>query len=56
MQEAVDRGIFRQRRSPTALPDVPVILATAQEVASGMAFLHEHGIIHGDLAGGETFF
>ena len=38
--------------SPTALPNMPVILATAQEIASGMAFLHQHGIVHGDLTGG----
>ena len=53
MQEAVDKGMFRQRRSPTASPDMPVVLATARQIASGMAFLHGHGIIHGDLAGGE---
>lgn len=52
LQEAVDRGIFRQSVSPTAAPNVPVILATAQEIASGMAFLHGHGIVHGDLTGG----
>jgi len=54
MQEAVDKGMFRQRKSPTAPPDMPVVLATAREIASGMAFLHGHGIIHGDLAGGEV--
>ena len=56
LQEAVDRGIFRQGMSPMAAPDVPVILATAQEIASGMALLHGHGIVHGDLTGGVTPF
>ena len=34
-------------------PNMDMILATAEEVASGMAFLHSQGIIHGDLTGGE---
>ena len=52
VQEAVDRGLFRERRAADALPNMGAILATAQEIASGMAFLHEHSIVHGDLAGG----
>ncbi len=52
LQEAVDRGVFKLQMSPSAPPDVPVILTTATEIASGMAFLHEHGIVHGDLTGG----
>ena len=52
----MDRGVFRQQTSPTALADVPIILATAQEIASGMAFLHQHGIVHGDLTGGVTLY
>ena len=52
VQEAVDRGVFRVEMLPTAPPNVPIILATAQEIASGMALLHEHGIVHGDLTGG----
>ena len=34
-------------------PNMDMILATAEEIASGMAFLHTQGIIHGDLTGGE---
>ena len=51
----MDRGVFKLQMSPSAPPDVPVILTTATEIASGMAFLHEHGIVHGDLTGGMTF-
>ncbi|CAL5218358.1 g20 [Coccomyxa viridis] len=54
VQEAVDRGVFKLQMSPSAPPDVPVILTTATEIASGMAFLHEHGIVHGDLTGGNV--
>jgi hypothetical protein len=28
------------------------VLATAAEVAAGMAFLHAHAVVHGDLTGG----
>ena len=54
MQEAVDRGLFRQKASPNALPNMAVIMTTALEVASAMAFLHEHSIVHGDLTGGDV--
>ena len=53
MQEAVDRGLFRQETSVDAQPNMATILTTALEVASAMAFLHEHGIVHGDLTGGD---
>ena len=36
-----------------AQPSMATILTTALEVASAMAFLHEHSIVHGDLTGGE---
>jgi serine/threonine protein kinase len=52
VQEAVDRGLFRERRAADAPPNMGAIQATAQEIASGMSFLHEQGIVHGDLAGG----
>lgn len=49
----MDRGLFRQGVAINAQPNMSAILATARQVASAMAFLHEHGIVHGDLTGGE---
>ncbi len=37
----------------SAKPNVRMLLTTAAEIASGMAFLHSRGIIHGDLSGGQ---
>lgn len=34
-------------------PNMDTILVTAEEIATGMAFLHSQGIVHGDLTGGE---
>lgn len=49
-QDGVDRGWFRTNRSAIhGLPDLVPILATAREVASGMAHLHSMNILHGDL-------
>lgn len=53
-QDAVLAGWFRTG------PDKPVnaamVLATAGEIASGMAFLHSRGIVHGDLSSGVFCF
>lgn len=51
-QDAVDKGWFRESPTVTAPPSIPIILTTAREIASAMAFLHGQGIIHGDLTGG----
>lgn len=49
-QDGIDRGWFRTNRSAIhGLPDLLPILATAREVASGMAHLHSINILHGDL-------
>ena len=49
-QDGVDRGWFRTNRSAIhGLPDLMPILATAREIASGMAHLHSMNILHGDL-------
>ncbi len=53
-QDAVDKGWFRSRPSIDAPPCLPVILTTAQQIASAMAYLHAKGIIHGDLTGGRA--
>lgn len=50
LQDGIDRGWFRTNRSAIhGLPDIMPILATAREVASGMAHLHSMNILHGDL-------
>ncbi|CAL8470312.1 g9854 [Coccomyxa elongata] len=57
LQEAIDKGWLREERtltSPDGVPNLATILAVAREVASGMAFLHEHGVVHGDLTGGNV--
>ena len=48
----MDKGWFRERPTVDAPPSLPIILTTACEIASAMAFLHGQGIIHGDLTGG----
>ncbi|KAK9820570.1 hypothetical protein WJX72_011761 [[Myrmecia] bisecta] len=53
LQDAVDKGFFRTNRSVlTGQPNLDVICPTALDIARGMAFLHAHNIIHGDLTGG----
>ena len=52
-QEAIDKGWFRTQRSQLAGGlRMAAVLATAAEVAAGMAFLHARGVVHGDLTGG----
>ena len=40
------------RRTPDGQPNWATLLTTAAEIASGMAFLHARGVVHGDLSGG----
>ena len=47
-QEAIDRGRFRDMADNGA-PQMDRILETGLEVAHGMAYLHQHDIVHGDL-------
>lgn len=50
-QDAVDQGWLRQGRSFVDSPiNISAVLATAAEVASGMAYLHRAGVVHGDLS------
>ena len=56
-QEGIDKGWLREERSLTSADGVPcmaTILAVALEIASGMAFLHERDVVHGDLTGGPS--
>lgn len=60
MQEAVDKGWFRKERELThpgsGIPATKPILATALDIAEGVAFLHARGVVHGDLTGGKHMF
>jgi hypothetical protein len=47
--DAIDRGWLRHSRSPSAPPNMRVLLATAQEIAGALAYLHSEGVLHGDL-------
>ncbi len=49
-QDAVLGGWFRL--TPDGPPNMATVLATAGEIASGMAHLHSRGIVHGDLSSG----
>jgi serine/threonine protein kinase/GAF domain-containing protein len=51
LQEAIDAGWLRTGRDPrSASVHLPALLATAREVAAGMAHLHREGVVHGDLS------
>ena len=48
LQDAIDKGRFRDMADNGA-PQMDQILETGLEVARGMAYLHQHDIVHGDL-------
>jgi serine/threonine protein kinase len=51
LMDAVERGWFREQRSCVSGPvSLLAVLATAAEVAAGMACLHSAAIVHGDLS------
>ena len=53
VSDAVVKGWFRTSRDPlSGGPDLRAVLTTAAEIASGMAYLHAHDVVHGDLTGG----
>lgn len=45
--EAVDRGMLQL--SGGTGPDLRAVLATAQEIAGALTYLHAHDVLHGDL-------
>ncbi|GFR46705.1 hypothetical protein Agub_g8325 [Astrephomene gubernaculifera] len=51
LQDALDRGALKLRK-PSGEPGethLPMMVATACEVASALHYLHDKGIVHGDL-------
>ena len=50
LQDAVERGWFRV--APDGPPNFSTVLASATELAAGMAYLHSKGMVHGDLSSG----
>ena len=48
LQDAIDKGRF-WNMADNGAPQMVRILETALEVARGMAYLHQHDIVHGDL-------
>ena len=55
MQGAIKKGWFRKRLDDrSSAPDLAALLAAAQEIAHGMAFLHSRSVIHGDLTACDT--
>ena len=49
LQSGIDRGFFRQHRTcrPPSPPSLPVVLATALQMAEALSYLHGRDIIHG---------
>ena len=47
-QDALDKGDFKGELSN--VPRLSAIIVTAQEVAAGLAYLHKHNVVHGDLS------
>jgi serine/threonine protein kinase len=52
---AIERGAFlTQPSAQYGQPNLIAVLQTLQEVAAAMHYLHSHGIVHGDLTGGNV--
>lgn len=49
LAKAVETGVFRRQGSEG--PNLSFVLRTAVEVAGALAYLHAHGVLHGDLTG-----
>ncbi|EFJ43286.1 hypothetical protein VOLCADRAFT_96512 [Volvox carteri f. nagariensis] len=51
LQDALDRGALKLRKPGGEMGEthLPMMVATACEVASALQYLHERGIVHGDL-------
>ncbi|KAG2452936.1 hypothetical protein HYH02_002274 [Chlamydomonas schloesseri] len=51
LQDALDRGALKLRKPSGEMGEthLPMMVATACEVASALQYLHDRGIVHGDL-------
>ena len=55
LADGIDRGLFRREPSNvTGAPDFARIMAAAADVAAGLAYLHQHNVLHGDVTGGNV--
>ena len=55
LADGIDRGLFRREPSNvTGAPDFARIMAAAADVAAGLAYLHQHSVLHGDITGGNV--
>lgn len=49
LASAIDQGWLRERRLADAPIRMPLVLAYALDAARGLAYLHSHCVVHGDL-------
>ena len=52
LQDGILNNYFHQQISGVQVPKMTVILETAREIASGLAYIHSENILHGDLTTG----
>ena len=51
LYDYIERGKLRESPTLSSPPSFFTVLATARDIASALQYLHEEGIIHGDLSG-----
>ena len=50
MQDAVSKEWFRS--CPKGPANMSTVLSVASQIVAGMSYLHDRGIVHGDLSSG----